>query len=103
MRSTAEPTGDSIAPDLSAELKRWLSHLRGERRLAAKTLEAYQRDIRQCLLFLSQHWGKRVNLTGFARLTAADVRAFMAMRRADGVGSRSLMRALAGLRSFGKF
>src|SRR6185436_15915318 len=28
---------------------------------------------------------------------------FMAMRRADEIGSRSLMRALAGLRSFGRF
>src|SRR4030081_3952035 len=29
--------------------------------------------------------------------------AFMAMRRADDIGGRSLMRALAGLRSFGRF
>ncbi|MFX5336386.1 hypothetical protein ABTD37_20495, partial [Acinetobacter baumannii] len=32
-----------------------------------------------------------------------DVRAFMAMRRADGIAGRSLMRTLAGLRSFGRF
>ena len=39
----------------------------------------------------------------FAALEASDVRAFMAMRRADDIGGRSLMRALAGLRSFGRF
>src|SRR5205814_9898275 len=44
-----------------------------------------------------------VSLAGFAKLTPADVRAFMAMRRTEGVTSRSLMRGLAGLRSFGKF
>ena len=50
-----------------------------------------------------EHWGKRVTLPRFAALEAADIRAFMAMRRADDIGGRSLMRALAGLRSFGRF
>ena len=39
----------------------------------------------------------------FAALEAVDIRAFMAMRRADEIAGRSLMRALAGLRSFGRF
>src|SRR6266567_6116168 len=85
------------------EMTRWLSHLRAERRLSPKTLEAYARDVRQCLTFLAEHWGRRVTLKGFAALEASDVRAFMAMRRADDIGGRSLMRALAGLRSFGRF
>ena len=50
-----------------------------------------------------EHWGSAVTLENFAALEATDVRAFMAMRRADDIGSRSLMRALAGLRSFGRF
>jgi integrase/recombinase XerC len=92
-----------VASDLTAEIGRWLSHLKSERRLSAKTLEAYERDLRQCLVFLSGHWGGRVSLKQFAKLEAADVRAFMAMRRSSDVASRSLMRTLAGLRSFGKF
>src|SRR6201991_3362420 len=84
-------------------MTRWLSHLRAERRLSPKTLDAYARDLRQCLVFLSEHWGARVTLKGFAALEASDIRAFMAMRRADDIGGRSLMRALAGLRSFGRF
>jgi integrase/recombinase XerC len=88
---------------IALEMARWLTHLRAERRLSPKTLEAYARDLRQCLIFLSQHWGARVTLKGFAQLEATDIRAFMAMRRADEIGSRSLMRALAGLRSFGRF
>ena len=89
--------------DLAAEMTRWLSHLRSERRLSPKTLEAYARDLRQFLGFLGGHWATPVTLARFAALEATDVRAFMAMRRADDVGSRSLMRALAGLRSFGRF
>lgn len=94
---------DCADESFAREMTRWLTHLRAERRLSPKTLEAYARDLRQCLAFLCEHWGKPVTLKAFAALEASDVRAFMAMRRADEIGSRSLMRALAGLRSFGRF
>jgi integrase/recombinase XerC len=94
---------DCADETVTLEMTRWLSHLRAERRLSPKTSEAYARDVRQCLAFLAEHWGKRVTLKAFAALAASDIRAFMAMRRADDIGGRSLMRALAGLRSFGRF
>jgi integrase/recombinase XerC len=93
----------SADPSIAQEMTRWLSHLGAERRLSPKTLEAYARDLRQCLNFLCAHWGERVTLKRFAALEATDIRAFMAMRRADDIAGRSLMRALAGLRSFGRF
>jgi integrase/recombinase XerC len=84
-------------------MTQWLAHLRAERRLSPKTLEAYARDLRQCLQFLSEHFGERISLSRFSALEATDIRAFMAMRRADDIAGRSLMRALAGLRSFARF
>src|SRR5215469_8879242 len=94
---------DSADETVAREMTRWLTHLKSERRLSPKTLEAYSRDLRQCLDFLCEHLGARVTLVRFSRLEATDIRAFMAMRRADDIAGRSLMRALAGLRSFGRF
>src|SRR5258708_37023240 len=78
---------------VAREMTRWLSHLRSERRLSPKTLEAYARDVRQCLGFLSEHWGTLVTLSRLAALEASDIRAFMAMRRGRDIGGRSLLRA----------
>ena len=103
-KAEAPPLAPTCADEtLSLQMTRWLSHLRAERRLSAKTLEAYARDLRQCLAFLSEHWGAQVTLKRFAALEATDIRSFLAMRRADDIGGRSLARSLAGLRSFARF
>jgi integrase/recombinase XerC len=91
------------APDVAAELARWHAYLADERRMSAKTVEAYSRDTRQFLGFLAGHLGGRIGLGTLQRLAPQDVRAFMASRRAAGIGSRSLMRGLAGARSFARF
>ena len=92
-----------FAPDVAAEATRWLGHLGAERRMSEKTLEAYERDVRQFLGFLAKHLGGMPTLPQLARLAPQDVRAFMAARRAGGTSGRSLMRALAGVRSFARF
>jgi integrase/recombinase XerC len=93
----------SASSDLAAEVARWLVHLSAERRMSPKTVEAYRRDVTQFLAFLCEHLGGRVTFARLARLAPADVRAFMASRRADGIAGRSLMRTLAGARSFARF
>jgi integrase/recombinase XerC len=91
------------AAKVAAEAARWLAHLGEERRMAAKTLEAYRRDVGQFLAFLAEYRGAAPTLAELAKLKPADVRAFLAARRAQGIGGRSLMRSLAGVRSFARY
>jgi integrase/recombinase XerC len=93
----------STSPDVAAEIRGWLTYLGAEKRMSPKTLDAYRRDVAQFLGFLTGHLGKPPTLKALAKLSPADVRAFLAARRADGAGNRSLMRQLAGARSFARF
>jgi integrase/recombinase XerC len=93
----------SIAPDVATEIGGWLAYLGAEKRMSPKTLEAYQRDVGQFLAFMADHLGGRPSLKQLAKLSPSDIRAFMAARRSSGAGNRSLMRVLAGTRSFARF
>ncbi len=92
-----------LASKVGAEIESWLRYLGDERRFSPKTLEAYRRDVLQFLAFLAEHLGGAPSLKELAALAPADVRAFMAARRGKNIGSRSLMRVLAGNRAFARF
>jgi integrase/recombinase XerC len=90
-------------PELAAQARDWLAHLAGERRVSPHTSTSYARDLRQFLHFAAAHFGEPPSLATFAGLAPADLRAFLAARRGLGAGSRSLLRQLAGLRSFARY
>jgi integrase/recombinase XerC len=93
----------SARPDLASARQDWLASLSGERRLATLTVEAYERDTRQFLQFMTGHCGGAPGLADIAELRPADLRAFLAHRRNGGAGARSLGRGLAGIRSLLRF
>ncbi len=91
------------APDLLDARKLWLSNLKNERRLAEKTLDAYERDLRQFLIFLTGYLGHPPALKHVANLKPVDIRGFLSTRRKNGAGARTIGRGLAGIRSFIRF
>ena len=82
----------SAKPDLQKARVRWLASLADERRLSALTVDAYERDTRQFLQFLTGHCGEAPGLADIAELRPADLRAFLAFRRGRGAGARTLGR-----------
>ncbi len=102
MPTPLEAAALPAAPDLAAAVAAWLAHLRRERRLAAHTLEAYGRDVRQFLAFLTERFNAPPGKADFVGLVPGDLRAFLARRRAEEIDGRSLQRALSGLRSLAR-
>jgi integrase/recombinase XerC len=90
-------------PAMGQAVSGWYDQLKGERRLAAKTLEAYGRDISQFAWFLADHLGGAADLSDLGDLRAGDFRAFLAARRRDGASSRTLARQLSAIRSLFRY
>lgn len=89
-----------ISQKLSGHRQQWLKSLADERRLSPKTLDAYERDTRQFMLFLVDFLGKRPDISDLKALRIADFRSYVASRKRGGAGARTLGRGLAGVRSF---
>lgn len=80
--------------------RHFAGHLSGERRMSPRTVEAYGRDLQQLDEFLTGHLGARPALADLAALKPADWRGFLAARRSEGAGARTLQRQLSAVRSF---
>lgn len=93
-------TGFAISDALRRHVTAWHRELATIRRLSPKTVEAYGRDLDQFFAFLSAHIGGTVEINDLKALRPADLRAFLAARRRENAGSRSLARALSGIKSF---
>ncbi len=81
----------------------WLSALEHERRASVHTLRAYGDDLARFIAFLQDHLGGKVDARALAKLSAADIRAFITHRRAQDLGPRGVQRALAAIRGFFRY
>ncbi|WP_036286342.1 tyrosine recombinase XerC [Methylocystis sp. ATCC 49242] len=97
------PAFFSAAPQIAEEAALWLQALSGERRASRHTIDAYARDVGVFLRFLTEHLGAKPDAAALSAMQPADLRAFLARRRNDGLESRSLLRALAAVRNFLRF
>jgi integrase/recombinase XerC len=79
-------------------IKRWLDHLRFERRLAALTVKNYHRDIEALYTFLCN-----AEVTHWDRVDGGHVRSFAARLHRRGQAPRSIQRRLAAVRNLFDF
>jgi integrase/recombinase XerC len=84
----------------AATAARWHDHLTRERRRSAHTVRAYVATAHRLIGFLAGHLGAGVDDAALASLRPADLRAFLTVRRAGGLGNSSAARELSAVRAF---
>jgi integrase/recombinase XerC len=82
---------------------RWASHLQHDRRSSPHTVRAYGATAHRLIDFLGRHRGESIDAAALTNVIAQDLRAFLADRRADGLGASSAARELSGVRAFLKY
>jgi integrase/recombinase XerC len=79
---------------------RWSSYLEHDRRRSAHTVRAYVATAHRLIHFLGAYRGELIDPPALLDLGAADLRAFLAERRAQGLAAASAARELSGVRAF---
>ncbi len=87
-----------MAIALDEAVDRFFDHLKGERNLAAHSIESYARDLRQLL-----EWLHANGVTAAAEVDAGHLAGFFLARTRDGITSRSRARALSAIRGLYRF
>ena len=74
-----------------------------DRRRSPHTVRAYVATAHRFIDFLGRYRGETIAPDSLLGLTAPDLRAFLAQRRAEGLGASSAARELSGVRAFLKY
>lgn len=78
-------------------------HLARDRRRSVHTVRAYETTAVRLVQFLGEHWGEEADRAALGRVTAADLRAYLARRRGQGLGNASAARELSAVKTFLKW
>jgi len=87
----------------AALIEDWRRHLAHDRRRSVHTVRAYVATAIRLANFLRDHHGAEPTRAMLTSLTPADLRAFLAARRHDGIVNISAARELSALRGFLKY
>ncbi|MDR6145313.1 integrase/recombinase XerC [Sphingomonas sp. SORGH_AS870] len=85
---------------MTALIADYYRHLTVDLRRSDHTVRAYVATAGRLCGFLAEHWGEAMDGGALARLTAADLRAYLARRRGEGLTSASTARELSAVRHF---
>ena len=89
-----------LAHPAAALAAQWGIHLQNDRRRSPHTVRAYLATAHRLIAFLGHYRGEEIVPEGLIDLSAADLRAFLADRRGQGLGPSSAARELSGVRAF---
>jgi len=90
----------SLIHPAQALAAQWESYLAHDRRRSPHTVRAYVATAHRLIHFLGRYRGGEIAPRGLLNLSAADLRAFLAERRGQGLGAASAARELSGVRAF---
>ena len=90
----------SLVHPAAALAAQWASYLQHDRRRSPHTVRAYVATAHRLIDFLGRYRGEEIAASGLLGLGAVDLRAFLAERRAQGLGASSAARELSGVRAF---
>jgi integrase/recombinase XerC len=96
----ADPSAELADHPARALAAGWASHLRHDRRRSPHTVRAYSATAHRLIDFLGRHRGEAIDAAALTGVVAPDLRAFLADRRAAGLGAASAARELSGVRAF---
>ena len=88
---------------MASLLTEYSAFLTDNRRMSPHSVRAYLATAERLVSFLGEHLGEAADRPALAKLTAADLRAFLAHRRGDGLTNRSTARELSAIRHFLRF
>lgn len=87
----------------AALLESWRAYLAEGRRRSLHTVRAYVSTAERLLDWMEEMDGRPASPSTLTTLTTGDLRAYLASRRADGIGNNSAARELSALRAFLRF
>jgi len=99
----ADRTEAELNHPAAALAARWGGHLQHDRRRSLHTVRAYVATAHRFIDFLGRYRGEIIEPDSLLGLSAPDLRAFLAQRRAEGLGPSSAARELSGVRAFLKY
>lgn len=88
---------------MASLLAEYQAFLTDNRRMSPHSVRAYLATAERLSDFLERHWGATVDRPRLLNINAADMRAFLADRRGDGLTNRSTARELSAVRHFLRF
>jgi integrase/recombinase XerC len=86
--------------DLDTPPTLFARHLTENRRRSDHTVRAYRATADRLVFFLAGHWGRTIDRAALSDVSAADLRAYLAFRRAGGLSNASAARELSAVKAF---